>query len=82
MKQLLKQSWIYLLLLAVSSPVFAHVAAEHALPFGAGLVHMLSEPVHVYPLSFLLLIVVLYAVRRRLFLPRLRDWIDNRIFRL
>ena len=79
MKHLLKQSWVYLLLVTFSSSVFGHVATEHALPLGEGLLHILSDPMHVFPLSLFLFIGLLFAMRKQLSL--LGIWIATNIFR-
>lgn len=79
MKHLLKQSWIYLFLSTISPVAFGHIATDHALPPGTGLLHMLSSPVHVLPLVLALIVAILFIKRK--YMALWRDWIANNIFR-
>lgn len=75
MKYLLKHSCIFLFLLVVSPVAFGHVGIEHTFTLVGGLLHMLTDPVHVFPLMAVLLL--LFVLRKQLAI--VMEWIVKSI---
>jgi hypothetical protein len=62
MKHLLRHSWVYLILSVVSSTAYGHIAVDHGFSPNNGFLHLLSDPVHFFPL---LTVVFLMIVMRK-----------------
>ena len=67
MKQIFRATGISLFLLLISPIVYGHLAVEH-LPGTNGLIHMLTDPVHVSILVMCVVLPLLALWRKRIIL--------------
>jgi len=79
MIQIVKYGWAGLFMLLFSTLVHGHLAVEHSMGFKNGLIHLLTDPVHVFMIVIFIVLPLLFGFRKRI--GQLIGWMAGAIFR-